>query len=91
MFNATTKGKQMYKYQVNFEKVFVSGALIGKRYHDHIRFTDWKSADAYAKREGEVFKAYGGMDYRMECPQVIALEPTTAAKGEITLRPRPRF
>ena len=70
----------MYKYQVSFEKVFTSGPLIGRTYHDYLRFTDWKSADAYAKRAGEVFKAYGGMDYRMECPQVIALEPTTTAK-----------
>lgn len=66
----------MYKYQVNYEKVFVSGILKGRRYHDYLRFVDWKSADAFAKREGEIFHACAGSsDYRMEYPILSAIEP----------------
>lgn len=71
----------MYRYQVNFEKVFTAGILKGRRYHDYLRFTDWHSADAFAKREGEVFAPCAGNDaYRMECPILTALEPTATAK-----------
>ena len=63
-----------YKYQVNFEKVFVAGILKGRRYHDFLRFTHWQSADAFAKRDGDTFKAIGGDDYRMECPILTAIE-----------------
>lgn len=31
--------KTPYKYQVNFEKVFINGTLKGKRHHDFLRFT----------------------------------------------------
>ena len=66
----------MYKYQVNYEKVFTSGILKGRRYHDWLRFTDWQSADAFVKRDGEIFKCCSGAgDYRMESPILTALEP----------------
>ena len=40
----------MYRYQVNFEKVFTAGALKGRRYScNYLRFADWQSADAFAK------------------------------------------
>jgi len=73
----------LYRYQVNFEKVFTSGALMGRRYtNDYIRFTDWKSADAFAKScDGKTeVQAYGGMNYIKECPILSALEPTNTAK-----------
>ena len=72
----------MYKFQVNYEKVFVTGMLAGKRYHDWLRFVDWKSADAFAKREGEVFKSCCGTgDYRMEAPILSAIEPEHAQRA----------
>lgn len=72
----------MYRYQVNFEKVFTDGHLKGRRYtNDYVRFCDWKSADAFAKQcDGKtVVEAIGGMNYVRECPILTALEPTNTA------------
>lgn len=66
-----------YRYQVNFEKLFVAGCLKGKRYtNDYVRFPTWAEADAFAKLcDGKtVVNAIGGDDYIRECPILTALE-----------------
>ena len=75
----------MYRYQVNFEKVFTNGALKGRRYScNYLRFCDWQSADAFAKScDGKtVVKPADGTDwtYIKECPILTAIEPTKAAQ-----------
>lgn len=73
----------MYRYQVNFEKVFTSGPLKGRRYtNDYLRFCDWHSADAFAKScDGRTeVKALDGMNYTKEAPILSALEPTSTLK-----------
>ncbi len=69
----------MYKYQVNFEKIFTAGDLKGRRYScNHIRFCDWKSADEFAKScdgKTEVTPCDGtGWKYVKECPILVAIE-----------------
>ena len=83
MFNAVNaEGKQMYRYQVNFTKVFVSGLFKGKTYHDYLRFVDWKSADDFAKScDGKtIVCSLTGSDYFKEDGILSALEPTNTAK-----------
>lgn len=73
----------MYRYQVNFEKVFVNGILSGRRYtNDYLRFVSWSDADRFAKQcDGKtVVKSASGDDYIRECPILSALEPTNVAK-----------
>lgn len=75
----------MYRYQVNFEKVFTGGALKGRRYPcNYIRFADWASADAFTKTcDGKTeVKPCDGTDwtYIKECPILVAIEPTRTAQ-----------
>ena len=62
-----------YKYQVNFDKVFIDGPLKGHRYHDHQRFILKSEAIFFAKRDGLIISAYGGDNYRQEESQIIDL------------------
>ncbi len=64
-----------YKYQVNFDKVFIDGMLKGKRYHDHLRFTCHKDAKHFAMRDGLIISPCCGTgDYRQEESTIIRLE-----------------
>ena len=65
--------EQPYKYQVNFDKVFIDGQLKGHRYHDHLRFVSKSDAIFFAKRDGLIISAYGGDNYRQEESQIIDL------------------
>lgn len=68
----------MYKFQVNFEKVFVSGLLKGHRYTgEYIRFTDRQSAERFAEwSDGKTaYRAVGGVgEYVRENPIISELE-----------------
>jgi hypothetical protein len=66
----------MYTHQVNFEKVFTSGTLTGRRYHAYLRFCTLVSAQQFAARAGEIFQACDGSGwrYRMEAPIISTLE-----------------
>ena len=71
----------MYKYQVNFDKVFVDGILSGKRYHDHLRFVSKSDAIFFAKRDGMIItECTRTGSYRQEDSQVIAIEPMLTEK-----------
>ena len=73
----------MYRYQVNFEKVFVAGVLVGLRYtNDYLRFATWHDAEAFRlKCDGKtVVNAIGGADYIRECAILSAIEPTSTLK-----------
>ncbi len=64
-----------YTHQVNFEKVFTSGILQGKRYHDYVRFCDEGTARAFMACEGEVVAPRAGNGaYRIEDPILSTLE-----------------
>lgn len=65
-----------YTHQVNFEKVFVSGNLTGRRYANaYIRFCTLEDAQAFAAKEGQVMPACAGNDsYRVEYPVITELE-----------------
>lgn len=68
-----------YKYQVNFEKVFLSGILKGRRYTNaYLRFPDIASASAFASEcDGKtVAKASDGTNasYVREYPIITELE-----------------
>ena len=67
----------MYRYQVNFDKVFTAGNLEGLRYtRDYLRFTDWHSADAFAQTcDGKtvINPCVGNSAYVMECPILTAI------------------
>jgi hypothetical protein len=74
----------MYRYQVNFDKVFTSGVLKGRRYtNSYLRFVDWKSADSFAREcDGKtvVSCCAGTGDYIREDAILSAIEPTTTAQ-----------
>ena len=67
-----------YKFQVNFEIVFVSGQLSGRRYAGaYEKFADRASADRFAEwSDGKVkFNAVGGLgEYVREFPIISELE-----------------
>lgn len=63
-----------YKFQVNFEKVFVDGLLKGRRYHAHLRFVTREEAKAFAKRDGTVVApCAGSSSYRQEDSIIVDL------------------
>ena len=65
------------KYQVNFEKVFTTGILKGRRYHDFLRFADRNSAREFMKKcDGvtEVTPYFGASRYIREYPILSTLE-----------------
>lgn len=66
----------MYTHQVNYEQVFVSGMLEGKRYtNGYIRFCSLEDAKAFADKEGEILECCNGTgSYRLEYPQIINLK-----------------
>ena len=64
----------MYTYQVNFSKRFLDGILKGRLYHDHLRFTCWKDADEFAKKEGQTIKTFNGENYKLEECSLFAIE-----------------
>lgn len=67
--------KTAYKYQVNFEKVFVSGILKGRRYHDYLRFCSHADAKHFAMRDGLIITPCCGTgDYRQEYSIITKLE-----------------
>jgi hypothetical protein len=67
-----------YRYQVNFEKVFVSGILKGRRYtNDYLRFCDWQSANKFVEScngTDIVNQCAGSGAYVKEYPILSAIE-----------------
>jgi hypothetical protein len=64
-----------YKYQVNFEKLFIEGTLKGLRYHDYLRFCTRNAAAHFAARDGLIVTPCCGTGaYRQECSIVSRLE-----------------
>jgi hypothetical protein len=71
----------MYKYQVNYSKRFTDGLLKNRLYHDHVRFTDWQSADKFRAlcESGHEFEpCAGNSSYLVEDVSLFAIEPMTA-------------
>ena len=71
----------MYKYQVNYSKRFIDGVLQFRLYHDHLRFADWHSADAFRIKceSGHVFApCAGNSSYMAEDVALLAIEPMPA-------------
>lgn len=65
----------MYTYQVNYDKVFLAGLLIGHTCHTHLRFCDQKTAKAFADGDGKVFTGCtGASKYRQQNSIIIKLE-----------------
>lgn len=64
-----------YSHQVNFDKVFIDGALKGRRYHDYLRFTCFNDAKLFAGRDGLIISPCCGTgDYRQEDSIISRLE-----------------
>ena len=56
-----------YKYQVDFDKVFIDGNLKGITYRDHVRFVSWQDACLFASRDGLIITPCCGTSaYRQE-------------------------
>lgn len=75
--------KNAYRYQVNFSKRFTTGILRGRLYHDYLRFTDWKTADAFRTlcESGHEFEPVAGnAAYRVEDVTLSAIETMMEAR-----------
>ncbi len=66
--------KNVYRWQVNFDKVFVDGLLKGHRYHAYLRFCTHADAVFFAKRDGLIIQpCAGSSSYRQEDSQIVDL------------------